>query len=198
MVNKLGLLNQIWNGRVEGSLGAILLALTSVLRKILNRATTLITTCNLGFAGKNVKIYRGIYYQNPSQIFIGNNVDIREKAFFSSETTTGKLEICDGVRLTENCRIDFSGGVKIGKNSLISKNVIIETHDHGFDPRSEPEYRALVIGEDVWIGMNSIILSHVEKIGDHAVIAVGAVVTKEVPDNCVVAGIPAKVRTKRP
>ena len=76
---------------------------------------------------------------------------------------------------------------------MISKNVIIETHDHGFDSRSEPECRALVIGEDVWIGMNSIILSHVEKIGDHAVIAVGAVVTKEVKDNCVVAGIPAKV-----
>ena len=50
-----------------------------------------------------------------------------------------------------------------------------------------------VIGENVWIGMNSIILSHVERIGDNAIISAGAVVTKEVPDNCIVAGIPAKI-----
>ena len=103
------------------------------------------------------------------------------------------MEICDDVTLTENCRIDFSGGVKIGKNSLISKNVITETHDHGFDPRNKPTSKQLVIGENVWIGMNTIILSHVERIGDNVIISVGAVVTKDVPDNCIVAGIPAKI-----
>ena len=192
-MNELNMLNHVWNKRLSGVLGAIILALSSLGRKILNSLTTFIVTRNLGHVGKKVKIYRGIYYQNPSQIFFGNNVHISQKAFFSCETDAGKLEICDDVTLTENCRIDFSGGVKIGKNSLISKNVIIETHDHECDPKSEPMSRALVIGENVWIGMNSIILSHVERIGDDAIISAGVVVTKEVPDNCIVAGIPAKI-----
>lgn len=187
------LLNHIWNKRLCGVLGAIILALSYLWRRVLNSLTTFIVVRNLGHVGKNVKIYRGIYYQNPSQIILGNNVHISQNAFFSCETDFGKLEICDDVTLTENCRIDFSGGVKIGKNSLISKNVIIETHDHEFAPKSEPLYRALVIGENVWIGMNSTILSHVERIGDNAIISAGAIVTKEVPDNCIVAGIPAKI-----
>ena len=193
MMDELRVLNHIWNKRFGGVLGAVILALSSLGRKILNSLTTFIVVRNLGHVGKNVKIYRGIYYQNPSQIFLGNNVHISQNAFFSCETDAGKLEICDDVTLAENCRIDFSGGVKIGKNSLISKNVIIETHDHEFDPKSAPMYRSLVIGENVWIGMNSTILSHVEKIGDNAIISAGAVVTKDVPDNCIVAGVPAKI-----
>lgn len=55
-------------------------------------------------------------------------------------------------------------------------------------PRSE-----LVIGNDVWVGQNAIILPRVKKIGDGAVIGAGAVVTKDVPDFAVVSGNPAKV-----
>ena len=161
------------DGRLTGVAGAVLLATATIWRKVLNILTTLIVSPNLGHAGKNVKIHRGIYYQKPSQIFLGNNIHISRNAFFHSETSTGKFELCDGVQISENCRIDFSGGVKIGKNSLISHNVIIETHDHGFDPRSEPVCSSLDIGENVWIGMNSKILSNVRQIGDNAVIGIG-------------------------
>jgi acetyltransferase-like isoleucine patch superfamily enzyme len=50
----------------------------------------------------------------------------------------------------------------------------------------------VVIGDDVWIGANAVILPGVT-IGRHCVVAAGAVVTKDVPDNTVVGGIPAKV-----
>ena len=54
------------------------------------------------------------------------------------------------------------------------------------------EYRPVKIGDDVWIGVNAIILDGVT-IGSHAVVAAGAVVTKDVPDYAIVAGVPAKV-----
>ena len=50
----------------------------------------------------------------------------------------------------------------------------------------------IVIGNDVWIGANSILVSGV-KINNGAIVAAGSVVTKEVPENAIVAGIPAKV-----
>ena len=52
--------------------------------------------------------------------------------------------------------------------------------------------KPVVIGDDVWIGANAVILPGVT-IGRHCVVAAGAVVTKDVPDNTVVAGVPAKV-----
>jgi len=54
------------------------------------------------------------------------------------------------------------------------------------------EQRDIIIGKDVWIGTNSIVLPGV-RIGDHAVIGASSVVTKEVPEWCVSAGNPAQV-----
>ena len=53
----------------------------------------------------------------------------------------------------------------------------------------------VVIGDDVWIGANAVILPGVT-IGRHCVVAAGAVVTKDVPDNTVVGGVPAKIIKK--
>jgi acetyltransferase-like isoleucine patch superfamily enzyme len=55
----------------------------------------------------------------------------------------------------------------------------------------------LIVGNDVWVGQNAIILPRVERIGDGAVIGAGAIVTKDVPDYAVVAGNPAKVKKYR-
>jgi hypothetical protein len=55
------------------------------------------------------------------------------------------------------------------------------------------EYKKKVIGNDVWIGQNAIILASVAQIGDGAVIGAGAVVTKDVPEYAIVAGVPAKI-----
>lgn len=190
------ILTRAWNQRISGLPGALLLACQALARRILNQVTTMTACWNMGHTGRNVVIQHGIYYQNPMQIQIGNDVFISHHAMFTTETDTGILEIADGVTLTEHCRIDFSGGVRLGEHCLISKNVTIETHDHGKDPRSIPECRTLVIGKKVWIGMHSTILPGVRSIGDHSIIAAGAVVTKPVPANCIVAGIPARIIKK--
>jgi acetyltransferase-like isoleucine patch superfamily enzyme len=57
--------------------------------------------------------------------------------------------------------------------------------------------RDIVIGDDVWLGANVVVLAGVS-IGDGAVVAAGAVVTKDLPAQCIAAGVPAKVIGMRP
>ena len=86
------------------------------------------------------------------------------------------------------------GGIVIGNGVLIGHNVSILTLNH--DER--PEFRQNIypkpikIGENVWIGSNATILQGVT-IGDGAIIGANAVVTKDIPQNSIVAGIPAKI-----
>ncbi|RYG11419.1 MAG: sugar O-acetyltransferase [Chitinophagaceae bacterium] len=86
--------------------------------------------------------------------------------------------------------------VSIGDNVFLAPGVLISTATHPLDPKiraSGLEYAyAITIGNDVWIGMGAKILPGVS-IGDNAVIGAGAVVTKNVPANTVVAGVPAVV-----
>jgi acetyltransferase-like isoleucine patch superfamily enzyme len=186
-------LDHIWNRRIRGIWGALSLAAAAVARRLFNSYTTMIVRGNFHRTGRRVTIQHGIYYQNPSHIALGDDVFISSNAVFVTETKAGKLEIADGVTLSEHCRIDYSGGVRIGGDTLVSRNVSIETHDHGYDPHSKPVCRALIIGKNVWIGMNAMILANVGTIGDYAVIAAGSVVTKAVPENCIVAGAPARI-----
>ena len=185
-------LRLIWNGKPRGVVSAILLFISSAFFILLDHLTTFFVSLNLNKVGKNVRIHSGITYRYPGNIEIGNNVSIARRVKLISENKDAKLKIDDNVILTFDVKIDFSGGVFIGKNTLISKNTIIETHSHGLDPHSEPEYKELYIGENVWIGMNSTILSDAGKVGSNSIVAAGSMVTKEVPPNCVVGGIPAK------
>lgn len=86
--------------------------------------------------------------------------------------------------------------IRIGDNCLIAPGVHIYTATHPLDPaerRSGVEYgKPVRIGHNVWIGGQAVINPGVT-IGDNAVIASGAVVTKDVPANVVVGGNPAKV-----
>jgi acetyltransferase-like isoleucine patch superfamily enzyme len=74
---------------------------------------------------------------------------------------------------------------------------VLYAFDHGLDPdrdiRDQPvTSRGIVVGEDVWIGANAGVTDGVA-VGDHAVVAMGAVVTKDVPAWAMVGGVPARV-----
>ena len=81
---------------------------------------------------------------------------------------------------------------------MMGPDVTILTHTHKIDRTDIPMdkqgsiVKGVTIGNDVWIGMRSIIMPGV-KIGNGAVIGAGAVVTKDVPDYAIVGGVPAKV-----
>lgn len=94
------------------------------------------------------------------------------------------------------------GGVTIGEDTLVSMKATILSSNHGVPPdgqkiREQPdELLPTKIGSDVWIGANAVILGGVT-IGDGAVVAAGAVVTKDVQAGAIVAGVPARLVRKR-
>ena len=89
--------------------------------------------------------------------------------------------------------------VYIGNHVMIGPNTLITTVGHPLSPKSRRNYGAFAkpvrIGNDVWIGGNVTILPGIT-IGNNVVIAAGAVVTKDVPDNSLVGGVPAKLIRK--
>ena len=90
------------------------------------------------------------------------------------------------------------GPVTIGNHVNLAQGITVTALNHNFkDTTLRIDEQGIstnpvVIGDDVWIGANAVILPGVT-IGRHVVVAAGAVVTKDVPDNCVVGGIPAKI-----
>lgn len=143
--------------------------------------------------GTGTRIRRGVVIMAPRRVSIGEGCYLGEYSGFSSESPSGHLIIGDAVQINARCVVDFTGGLVIGARTLISRESIIWTHSHGYDPRAKAEAAPLEIGEDVWIGARSIILPSVRYIGARAIIAAGAVVTKSVRPGQIVAGVPAKV-----
>ena len=108
----------------------------------------------------------------------------------------GGIIIGDGSGLGVNCLVH--GPLEIGNKVMMGPDVVILTHTHNIDRTDIPmgdqgsRVSKVTIGNDVWIGMRTIIMPGV-KIGNGAVIGAGAVVTKDVPDYAIVGGVPAKV-----
>ncbi|ROI12996.1 acyltransferase [Epilithonimonas hominis] len=116
--------------------------------------------------------------------FSGARVSIHENA---------TLELGSGY-INHNANIGCYAEIKIGHDVAIAENVVIRDSDnHDFISDKEHVKTAPIsIGNKVWIGMNCIILKGVS-IGDNSVVAAGSVVTKDVPANVLVAGVPAKI-----
>ena len=92
------------------------------------------------------------------------------------------------------CHFQDHGGVTLGDGCQIGHNVVFATLNHGFAPedRSTTYPAPIVLKKNVWVGSNATILSGVT-IGENAIVGAGSVVTKDVPDNAIVGGVPAKV-----
>lgn len=86
--------------------------------------------------------------------------------------------------------------VTIGDYVMIGPNTLIATVNHPISPMGRRKHlsvaKPVTIGNDVWIGGNATILPGVT-IGNNVIVAAGAVVTHDVPDNCMVGGVPARL-----
>lgn len=137
-----------------------------------------------------------------------SRIKIGDKCEFLSRSNSNLIGInrpCSFSTLTEEAIIEignscgFSGTVigafsriKIGNNVRCGANTLITDSDwHTDDPRSG-QARDVIIGDNVWLGVNSVILKGVT-IGDNSVIGAGSIVTKSIPANVVAAGNPCKV-----
>lgn len=171
--------------------------LRSLRRRLAHGTAYLIYRPCLRALGRRVHFGHAIFIGSPSRVSMGDDVRIGEGCMFGSELDDGELTVGRGVHFNENCRIDFSGGVVIGEDCLISAEVILYSHDHGHDPRSRPVGLPKRIGRNVWIGARAIVMHSCRSIGDNAVIGAGAVVVKNVPAGAVVAGNPAQPVARR-
>ncbi|HDZ43777.1 hypothetical protein LCGC14_0239280 [marine sediment metagenome] len=120
----------------------------------------------------------------------------------SSFVETDGIDIGDWVYIGPGARMSGSGGLSIGSNIAIGPDVTIFTSSHRYDGGDwipfgpEVDKRPVRIEDHVWIGGRAVILPGVT-IGEGAVVAAGAVVTKDVPPSAVVAGNPAAVIKQR-
>lgn len=129
--------------------------------------------------GDNVSIGSGVYLLAPEHLTIGANVSIHPM-----------------------CYLDATGGIKIGDDVSIAHGVTImstthETSDIGVPIKDQGiDRRRTVIEDNVWIGAKATVLAGIT-IHSGAIVAAGAVVTRDVPSYAIVAGVPArKLRTR--
>lgn len=101
-----------------------------------------------------------------------------------------------GIYVNSNVTMIDDGHIYIGNRVLIGPNVSIVTANHPLNPllrRVEMQYnRDVHIGENVWIGAGAVILPGVT-VGKNSVISAGAVVTRDIPENVLAVGVPARV-----
>src|ERR1700754_705592 len=115
----------------------------------------------------------------------------------------GVCEIGAKTVLGQECTISSFQHVSIGRECVIADRVMLIDFDHGVVEVDRPirlqgiYKRDVRVGNNVWIGYGACILRGVT-IGDNSIIGTSAVVTKDVPPNSVVAGVPARVIRKRP
>ena len=134
------------------------------------------------------------------KVCIGDNVFIGNKGAWILVPNLHKiptLKIGSNTSLNYRTVISVEQRVEIGCNCLIAEETkIFDNNSHAVDWRdrnmTKKDVAPIIIENDVWIGMNSIILKGV-RIGQGAVVAAGAVVTKDVPPRVIVGGNPAKV-----
>ena len=126
---------------------------------------------------------------------IGKEVDECFGMFPPFYTDCGKnITVGKRVFINSGCCFQDQGGIDIGDDVLIGQQVVIATLNHDLHPekRGSMTPKPVKIGNKVWIGAHATVLPGVT-IGDGAVVAAGAVVTKDVPSNTVVGGVPAKM-----
>jgi acetyltransferase-like isoleucine patch superfamily enzyme len=128
-------------------------------------------------------------------IEVGRAAHFEDRVCLHSE---GRIEIGPWVYVNRDVMIVALEAITIGACCRIAERVSIRDHDHRFDDPNIPIVdqgyvtSPIRIGRDCWIGCNAVILKGVS-IGDGAVIAAGAVVTKDVPPRCLAGGVPARI-----
>lgn len=135
----------------------------------------------------------------PHQVEIGKNCILEKGIYFKYDGMWQQgpaIRIQDDVFIGTGCEFNIRESIDIGKGALIASGSRFVDHDHGIAIElpmrmQEGPQQAIVIGEDVWIGANVVVLKGVN-IGPGAIVAAGAVVTKSILPNEIWAGVPAK------
>jgi acetyltransferase-like isoleucine patch superfamily enzyme len=140
-------------------------------------------------------------YRTPEEVrelladLTGKPVDDSVVVFPPFYSEFGKnLALGKDVFINSGCRFQDTGGITIGDGSLIGHGSTLTTLNHGIDPnrRADMIPSPVTIGRKVWLGAGVTVVPGVT-IGDGAIVGAGSVVTKDVPADTIVAGVPAKL-----
>ena len=136
----------------------------------------------------------GIEMAEGAKVFMHVTMSVRGRP----KADRGGISIGRNSLINQHCWIDGRGGLRIGANVNISRGVWFLGGDHNIDdPAFTTRFAPTEVGDRAFLGCRAQILAGV-KIGEGAVVAAGALVTKDVPAYAVVAGVPARVvRTRR-
>ena len=149
--------------------------------------------------GRGSKIYGSVRLDTPPyrRFWLGRRSVV--ESYCCINNAVGDVVIGDYTRIGLHCTV--IGPVCIGNHVNLAQGIVVTALNHNFNDETKRideqgvSTKSVVIEDDVWIGANAVVLPGVT-IGQHSVVAAGAVVTQDVPPYTVVAGVPAKVVKK--
>jgi acetyltransferase-like isoleucine patch superfamily enzyme len=161
-------------------------------RRLLTRAGWRWRTDGFLFLGRRleIQIAKGAEVRFGRFVWIGDRSKIR--------CHEGEVEIGEKTVMGQECTISAYRRVRIGRECVIADRAMFIDFDHGVVEIERPirtqgiYMRDVEVGSNVWIGYGACVLRGV-RVGDNAIVGTNSVVTKDVPANAVVAGIPAKI-----
>lgn len=173
----------------------------------------------LGRAGRNVTFGTNVVLRHPRKIHIGDHVAVDDNVVLDAKGAdnrgivigdhvfigrntilsckNGDIHVGDGSNIGFNCEIFSASEVRLGRNVLMAAYGYLVGGTHAFDRVDVPvslqdrRSRGIEVGENAWIGAHAVVVDGT-RIGRDAVIGAGAVVTRDVPDWHVAAGVPAR------
>jgi acetyltransferase-like isoleucine patch superfamily enzyme len=151
------------------------------------------------FIGDRVVIFGS---ERSGPVELGDHVDVHQDVIIESGAD-GSLTVGSGSRLQAGCQLmAYRAPITIGRDVGIAQYCALYPYDHGFEPGKAISRQPLrtkggiVIEDHAWLGAGVVVLSGV-RIGRGAVIGAGAVVTRDVPDDAIAVGVPARIVGKR-
>lgn len=158
--------------------------------------------------GRRVRIEPFVKLVGAKYISIGNEVSIHDSVLlsawdrFNGVDYAPEIVIGDGSSIGGECHISAINGIYIGKDVLLGRKITLTDNSHGeftsYDLSLKPNYRILysrgpiIIEDGVWIGDKVTVLPGVT-IGMNSIVGANSVVTKDIPPNTMVAGVPSRV-----
>ena len=156
--------------------------------------------------GKGTQLPSSLLINWPNQLSIGENCVIQNGVSFDYcygvPLPGPNIRIGDRTFVGRFCEYNVTSSITIGDNCLIGSGCKFIDHDHGIHlgqpmRTQEGPAAAIVIEDDVWLGVNVVVLKGV-KIGRGAVVAAGAVVNRSIPHSEIWGGVPARFLGSRP
>lgn len=141
-------------------------------------------------------------YVSPQAVVLPDQLQMGDRSYIAGGAIVRSARLVMGSDCSLNSYSVISGDITMGNGVRVASHASMYGFNHGFASTDIPVFRqpctvqGIVIGDDVWIGANAVILDGVQ-IGSHSIVAAGAVVTRDVPAYSIVGGNPARLIRSR-